>query len=103
MTKITESHIEEFAIELLEKQGYVYLSPEDQENERENLSQVVLKRRLKDAINRINPYKLEVVREQAFKAVLSVANQNLIESNEAFHQMLTDGIDAVFLAADGVR
>jgi len=103
MSKITESHIEEFAIELLEKQGYVYLSPEDQENERESLSEVVLKKRLKDAINRINPYKPEVVREQAFKAVLSVANQNLIESNEAFHQMLTDGIDAEFLAADGVR
>ncbi|EKE19555.1 MAG: hypothetical protein ACD_8C00139G0001 [uncultured bacterium] len=103
MTKITESHVEEFAIELLEAQGWKYLSPEDQELERENLSEVVLKKRLRDAINRINPYKLEIVREQAFKAVLNVASQNLVESNEAFHQMLTDGIDAEFLAADGVR
>ncbi|KKQ46184.1 MAG: Type I restriction-modification system restriction subunit [Candidatus Moranbacteria bacterium GW2011_GWC2_37_8] len=90
MTKITESHVEEFAIELLEAQGWKYLSPEDQELERENLSEVVLKKRLRDAINRINPYKLEIVREQAFKAVLNVASQNLVESNEAFHQMLTD-------------
>jgi type I restriction enzyme R subunit len=103
MPKITESHIEEFAIELLEKQGWEYLSPEDQEAERENLSEVVLKKRLKDAISRINPYKLEVIREQAFKAVLNLASQNLIESNEEFHRMLTNGIDAEFLAADGVR
>ena len=103
MTKITETHIEEFAIELLEAQGWKYLSPEDQEAERESLNEVVLRGRLKDAINRINPYKPEVVREQAFKAVLNVASQNLVESNESFHQMLTDGIDAEFLAADGVR
>ena len=103
MTKITESNIEEIAIEFLEAQGYQYLSPEGQETERENLSEVVLKKRLKDAINRINPYKPEVVREQAFKAVFNLVSQNLIESNEEFHRMLTDGIDAEFLAADGIR
>ena len=103
MTKITESNVEEFAIEILEAQGYQYLSPEDQEAERESLGEVVLKKRLKDAINRINPYKPEVIREQALKAVLNLASQNLIESNEEFHRMLTNGIDAEFLAADGVR
>ncbi|PIU80373.1 MAG: DEAD/DEAH box helicase [Candidatus Moranbacteria bacterium CG_4_9_14_3_um_filter_40_7] len=103
MTKITESNIEEIAIEFLEAQGYQYLSPEGQETERENLSEVVLKKRLKDAINRINPYKPEVVREQAFKAVFNLVSQNLIESNEEFHRMLTDGIDTEFLAADGIR
>ncbi len=103
MPKITESNVEELAIEILEAEGYQYLSPEDQEAEREKLSEVVLKKRLRDAISRINPYKPEIVREQAFKAVLHLASQNLIESNEEFHRMLVDGIDAEFLAADGVR
>lgn len=103
MTKITESNVEKLAIEILKAQGYKYLSPEEQESERESLSEVVLKKRLKDAINRINPHKPEVVREQAFKAVFNLSSQNLIESNEEFHRMLTDGIDAEFLAADGVR
>lgn len=103
MTKITESNVEELAIEILGAQGYQYLSPEDQEAERENLSEVVLKKRLKDAIDRINSGKPEVVREQAFKAVLNLVSQNLVESNEEFHRMLTDGIDAEFLADDGVR
>lgn len=103
MTKITESNVEEMAIEILEAEGYQYLSPEEQEKERESLSEVVLKKRLKDAIDRINPYKPEVVREQAFKAVFNLASQNLVESNEEFQRVLTDGVDAEFLAADGVR
>jgi len=103
MTKITESNVEDLAIELLEEQDWQYLSPEDWEKERESLNDVVLKNRLRQAIMRINPYKPEVVQEQAFKAVLNVASQNLVESNEAFHQMLADGIDAEFLAEDGVR
>ena len=37
MTPIYESDIEHFVIELLEKQGFEYLSPEQQETERGNL------------------------------------------------------------------
>ncbi len=41
MTKIYESNIEEFVIELLQCQGFKYLSPEEQELERLDLSEVV--------------------------------------------------------------
>lgn len=54
MIKITESDVEDFAIALLEKQGYVYLSPEQQD--RENLADVVLRTRLKTAIDKLNPH-----------------------------------------------
>jgi type I restriction enzyme R subunit len=103
MTKITESQVEELAIKLLETQGWQYVSPEKQEAERVGLSEVVLKERLRAAIDRLNPDKPAVVREQALKAVLGAASQNLVEGNERFHRMLTEGIDAEFLAADGVR
>lgn len=92
MTKIFESDIEKFTIELLEKQGYVYLSPEEQETERQNLSDVVLRGRLKSAIDKLNPDIPEEAREQALREVLNLPSQNLIENNEAFHQMLTDGV-----------
>jgi type I restriction enzyme, R subunit len=92
MTKISESQIENFAIELLKKQGYVYLSPEEQETERQNLSDVVLRGRLKTAIDKLNPNIPEEAREQALREVLNLPSQNLIENNEAFHQMLTDGV-----------
>lgn len=92
MTKIFESDIEKFTIELLEKQGYVYLSPEEQETERQNLSDVVLRGRLKSAIDKLNPNIPVEAREQALREVLNLPSQNLIENNEAFHQMLTDGV-----------
>ncbi len=92
MTKIYESDIENFCIELLEKQGYTYLSPEEQEIERADLADVVLRGRLKMAINKLNPTIPEDAKEQALREVLNLPSQNLIENNEAFHQMLTDGV-----------
>ena len=41
MNRIYESHIEEWVVELLEKQGFSYLSPEEQETERGDLHDVV--------------------------------------------------------------
>jgi len=92
MTKIYESDIEHFAIELLQKQGYTYSSPEEQEAERENLSEVVLRGRLKAAIDKLNPGIPEDAKQQALREVLNLPSQNLSENNEAFHQMLTDGV-----------
>lgn len=103
MPKITESNLEDHVIKLLESQNYTYLSPEDQEKERESLSDVILVDRLRAAIKRINPYKPVALQEQALKAVLSLPTQNLTENNEAFHRMLVDGIEAEFLAKDGIR
>ena len=96
MTKIYESDIENFAIELLQKQGYSYLSPEEQESERENLFEVVLRGRLKSAIDTLNPDIPEDAKGQAFREVLNLPSQNLIENNEVFHQMLTDGVSVEY-------
>ena len=59
MTRITESAIEEFAIELLEKQGYQYIyapdiAPDSDTPERSNFEDVLLKERLQSALRRIN-------------------------------------------------
>jgi type I site-specific restriction-modification system R (restriction) subunit len=58
MTRIFESDVEQFVIEFLQAQGFSYLSPEAQEGERlpasgagkPNLGDVILKERLKNAI-----------------------------------------------------
>lgn len=103
MTKIFESTIEEFVIELLENQGWQYLSPEEQENERLDLGQVVLKDRLKKAINTLNPNIAEEAKEQALRLVLNLPSQNLIDNNEAFHRLLTEGIEVEVMGADGIK
>jgi type I restriction enzyme R subunit len=103
MTPIFESHIEEFVIELLENQGFIYLSPEKQEAERANLSEVVLKERLKNAIDELNPKIPNEAKEQALKQVLNLPSQNLIDNNEAFHRMLTEGIEVEYLVEGNIR
>jgi len=92
MTKIYESDVEEMVIETLESQGYSYLTPEDQEEERGGVSEIILKERLQTAISNLNPDIPRDTQEYALKQVLNLPTQNLVENNEAFHRMLTEGV-----------
>ena len=92
MTTLYESDVENFAVELLKKQGYAYLSPEEQTLERGNHSEVVLRARLKTAIDHLNPELPDGVKEQALRQVTTLSPHNLVESNETFYAMLTDGV-----------
>ena len=103
MSKIFESTIEEFVIELLQNQGWQYLAPEDQELDRPNLNEVVLKNRLKRAIEKINPTISEEAREQALRQVLNLPSQNLIDNNEVFHRLLTEGIEIEVMGEEGIK
>ncbi|HNR81519.1 MAG TPA: type I restriction endonuclease subunit R, partial [Candidatus Pacearchaeota archaeon] len=103
MTKIFESTIEEFVIEVLQNQGWQYLGPEDQELERPNLCEVVLKNRLEKAIDDLNPDISQEAKEQALRAVLNLPSQNLIDNNEAFHRLLTEGVEVEVMGAEGIK
>lgn len=97
MTRITESEIEEFTIQLLEKQGYSYLyaptiAPGEEQQERQTFSDVVLIERLRASIKRINPTISEEGREDALRQILRIHSPELITNNETFHRMLTEGI-----------
>ena len=95
--KITESAIEELAIELLEKQGYLYIyapeiAPEGEKPERDSFEDVLLPERLRRAVGRINPTIPADAREDAIKQIQRLNSPELIANNEAFHRMLTEGI-----------
>ena len=97
MTKITESAIEKFAIELLEKQGYQYIyapsiAPDSDTPERQSFEDVLLMERLQSAVGRINPSIPADIREDAIKQIQRLNSPELIANNEAFHRMLTEGI-----------
>ncbi len=97
MNKITESQIEKFAIELLEKQGYQYIyapdiAPDSETPERETFEDVILKDRLMDAAERINSNIPGDFRKDAVKQILRLNSPELIANNEAFHRMLTEGV-----------
>lgn len=108
MTRLTESAIEEFAIQLLEKQGFEYLDAgsaelplrmDDVEDAgrkprapRDDYSQVLLTRRLQAALRRINPDLPQASLDDALKAVQRIHSPELIAGNEAFHRLLTEGV-----------
>jgi type I restriction enzyme, R subunit len=97
MGPLYESDVEKLCIELLEEQGYRYLSPEGQEAERGELSEVILKNRLQKAIDLLNPGIPADAREYAYKQVLNLSTQNLVENNEQFHTKLTEGVNVEYL------
>ncbi len=109
MSKITESAIETFAIELLEKQGYQYIygpdiSPDSDSTgvsqyasaKRVSFEDVLLLGKLKDAVSRINPGIPTETREDAIKQIERLNSPDLITNNENFHRMLTEGINITY-------
>ena len=95
--RITESAIEEFAIELLEKSGYQYIyapdiAPDSETPERSSFEDILLLDRLKKAVDRINSSIPADAREDAIKQIQRLNSPELIANNEAFHRMLTEGI-----------
>lgn len=108
MTRITENHIEEFTIELLEKQGYQYIyapdiAPDGKKTERENYEQVILMERLRRAVRRINPLIPTDQQEEAIREVQRISSPELIANNETFHRYLTEGIPVSYYQNGGER
>jgi type I restriction enzyme, R subunit len=108
MKKITETTIELLFIEQLEELGYKYLYGPDIafdgiKPERESYQDVLLKERIKSAIDRINPTVPEQAREQALKDVLRIATPDLLQTNEDFHNYLTNGIEVEYRTNEGER
>ncbi|MFA5856887.1 MAG: type I restriction endonuclease subunit R, partial [Candidatus Pacearchaeota archaeon] len=99
---ITESHIEEIAIEFLEKEGYNYIyapriAPAPEGNgERLSYSDVVLVDRLRTALIKLNPKVPKEAIEVAIKKVLRIESQNQISNNQGFHKMLANGIEVEY-------
>ena len=103
MTRITESTIESFAIELLEKLGYesVYgpdialdgdTSTGSMSDKRESYEQVLLIDRLRKALKRINRNMPADILEDAVKEIRRIHSPELLTNNETFHRFLTEGI-----------
>lgn len=99
--RITESNIEEYAISLLEAQGYHYIygpdiAPDSDQPERESFEDVLLLKRLKESLLRINPTLPKDSIEDAVKQVQRLHTPELIVNNYNFHRFLTEGIPVLY-------
>ncbi len=100
-----ESEIEEIALKLLaDENGYLILYGPDLlegASPERGYSEVVLKNRLRTAIDRLNPRIPEEAREEAYKKALRTQALTVIDNNEAFHSLLTEGVDVKFSIGEG--
>ena len=104
--KIYESDIEAAALEWLAELGYTVLhgpdiAPDTPNAERSSYKEVVLTRRLRDAIARLNTEIPTEAQEEALRKVLNPDSHTLVQNNRAFHLMLVDGIEVEYRQLDG--
>ena len=103
MTTITESDVEQSALGWLERMGWRVvrggdIAPGTLTAERSDYGQVVLERRLRDALARLNPNLPAVGLDDAFRRLTRAEGATLEPSpvavirNRAFHRMIVDGI-----------
>src|ERR1051325_4102391 len=106
MFSLTESGVEEAALSWFGELGYAvahapHLAPGEIAAERTSFSDVLLGRRLRDAIARLNPSIPSDAREEALRKVLRHDAPSLVGNNRAFHRMLRDGVSVEYRRDDG--
>ncbi len=106
LTTIHESDIEKATLEWLADLGYTVrhgpdIAPDTPDAERSTYKEVILTRRLQDAVAHLNPTIPTDVQEEAIRKVLNPDSPALVQNNRAFHQMLVDGIEVEYRQTDG--
>jgi type I restriction enzyme R subunit len=100
-----ESVIEDAALAWLQGVGWNVahgpdLAPGSPAAERHDYQQVVLERRLRDALARLNPTLPSTALEDAYRKLTRPGGATLTARNRAFHRMVVDGV-AVEYREDG--
>jgi type I restriction enzyme, R subunit len=103
---LNESIVEDAVLEWFGELGYAVghgpsFAPGEPASERDSFGEVVLVRRLHEAIRRLNPAIPEDAREEALRKVLRVGTPSLTQTNRAFHRMLRDGVPVEYPRPDG--
>lgn len=108
MSRFSESIVEEASLTWLEGLGYeVFYGPEiaagmpAAERRDPNYRDVVLERRLRNALLRLNPNLPAEALEDAFRKLTRTDAPSLIERNRAMHRMLVDGVTVEYRRLDG--
>lgn len=98
---LTESEIETLAIERLQALGFDYIygpdiAPDAAHPERGSFADVILDERLRKAITRINPTLPAAALDEAIKTIQRISSPELLANNEAFHRLLTEGVNVSY-------
>ena len=124
MTTITEADVERAALDWLagagwriahgpdlsacdaclratHRQAQAGIAPDTANAERSDYGQVILERRVRDALALFNPGLPATAVEDAFRKLIHPEGSTLESRNRAFHRMLVDGVTVEYRADDG--
>ena len=104
MNHVTESTVEDAALDWLKGLGYEVLSglaiaPGEPAAERTDYKQVFLFDRLQTKLEDLNPKIPAEGLQEAVRKLRLVSHPTLIENNRAFHKLLVEGVDVEFRRA----
>jgi type I restriction enzyme R subunit len=108
---INESTLENTVLTWLENLGYdiehgpdiAFDGVKPERDPSANYTDVVLIGRLRESLERINPEIPCEAIDEAIRKITRPESPSLIENNQAFHRMLTDGVDVSWMADGGER
>ena len=106
MSHLTESLVEDAALEWLAGIGYAVLygpdiSPDGSMPERGSYDQVLLTVRLREALARLNPHLSAEMLEEVLRKVQQSETPSLIEENRRLHRYLIEGVPVEVAREDG--
>ena len=106
MTTLTESDVELAALNWLEGLGWQAahgpdIGPDGPDAERSDYGQVVLQRRLRDALADLNPGLPAEALDDVLRRLTRPEGSTLEARNRSFHRMLVDGVTVEHRAEDG--
>ena len=106
MTTITEDDVEQLAVGWLENVDWqtvngIEIAPESAGAERDGFEAVILERRLRDSLERLNPDLGIEALEDAYRKLTNPNGTSIELKNEAFHRMLVDGVNVEYRDGEG--
>ncbi|MGB8414366.1 MAG: type I restriction endonuclease subunit R [Candidatus Binatus sp.] len=102
----TESEVEDAALSWFETLGYAVkhgpdIASDGLFKERADYSEVILSKRLRDALALLNPDVSADAQNDAFRKVTRPSHPSLISNNRSFHSMLANGVEVEYRRGDG--
>jgi len=94
---LNENTIEQAFIDQLIGQGYTYhygpdIATYSKNPQRESFESIILEKKFKKALEKLNPTLSKPAISEAYHKVLNLGTQDVMENNEHFHTLLTNGV-----------
>ena len=106
MSTLTEADVEQAALEWLAEAGWSVahgpdIAPDAADAERGDYGEVVLERRLRDALASLNPGAPGEAVDDAHRKLMRPEGPTLEARNRAFHRMLVNGVEVEYREGEG--